>query len=74
MSADHPDDTYPGGDACPRCRTEQLRAWNELSEAEHIVVERLPASAHYSLGERRARHRWCRRCWYEAARPAAHDA
>lgn len=52
---------------CPRCGAGRLRGWSELSEEEQEVVRRLPASANYSLGERRASHRWCTRCWYEAA-------
>ena len=62
-------------DRCPRCETERLRAWNELSEEEREVVRRLPAAGRYSAGERAARHRWCRRCWYEEeAKGAAREA
>lgn len=50
---------------CPRCDTERLRAWGELTDEEREVVRRLPASADYSFDERKARHRWCSRCWYE---------
>lgn len=50
---------------CPRCGTERLRAWSELSEEEREVVRRLPASADYSFDERKARHYWCIRCWHE---------
>ena len=50
---------------CPRCGTERLRAWSELSDEEREVVRRLPASADYSFDERKARHRWCPRCWHE---------
>jgi hypothetical protein len=50
---------------CPRCGTERLRAWSELSDEEREVVRRLPASADYSFDERKARHRWCTRCWHE---------
>jgi len=49
---------------CPRCQG-RLRAWHELSEEDQEVVKRLPASAEYSLDERKARHRWCARCWHE---------
>ena len=54
-------------DECPGCRAGRLRNWSELSEEEREVVKRLPASADYSIDERAARHRWCTRCWYEAA-------
>jgi len=50
---------------CPRCDGGRLRAWNELDDEEREVVKRLPASADYSLEARQARHRWCKRCWYE---------
>ena len=59
---------------CPRCGMERLRAWRELSEEEREVVRRLPASASYSLEERAARHRWCKRCWYEEKIGADHSA
>jgi hypothetical protein len=50
---------------CPRCRASQLRAWPELSDEEQEVVKRLPSSADFALDDRKARHRWCTRCWYE---------
>jgi hypothetical protein len=50
---------------CPRCGVARLRSWNELSDEEREIVRRLPASADYSLDERRAAHRWCTNCWYE---------
>ncbi len=62
-------------DLCPRCDSKTLRGWNELSAEEHEVVRRLPASADYSLEERRARHlRWCPRCWYEETGGESRDA
>ena len=59
-----------GRDACPRCGAARLRAWPELSDEEREVVQRLPAAAAQSLAERTARHRWCVRCWHEAAETA----
>ncbi|PYS64990.1 MAG: hypothetical protein DMF74_05225 [Acidobacteria bacterium] len=50
---------------CPRCGEGRLLSWRVLSEEEREVVRRLPASADYSLDERKATHRWCTRCWYE---------
>jgi len=52
-------------DRCTRCDTGRLRRWHELSEEQLLLVTRLPASADYSLEERKAAHRWCTRCWYE---------
>jgi ribosomal protein L37E len=51
---------------CPRCGEGRLRAWHELDDEEHVVVGRLPASADYTLDERKRTHLWCKRCWYEA--------
>jgi len=50
---------------CPRCGAGRLHAWGELSDEDREMVKRLPVSAEYSLDERKARHRWCTRCWYE---------
>jgi hypothetical protein len=56
---------------CQRCGSaEYMRAWSELNDEEREVVRRLPASAHYTLDERRALHLWCTRCWYEATSDA----
>jgi hypothetical protein len=52
-------------DICPQCHEEPLRAWDELTEDERMLVERLPGSAQAGLEERRRQHRWCKRCWYE---------
>jgi hypothetical protein len=49
---------------CPRCEG-QLRSWSELNEEDREMVKRLPATADYSPEERKARHRWCTRCWFE---------
>ena len=49
---------------CPRCAG-HLRGWSELGAEEREVVKRLPASAEFSLEERKASRRWCTRCWYE---------
>jgi len=52
-------------DNCPRCDKPGLKSWEELNDEEREVVKRLPASVDYSLEERKARHRWCTRCWFE---------
>jgi hypothetical protein len=52
------------GNRCPRCEA-RLRSWAELSDEEREVVQRLPASADQTLDERKGRHRWCTRCWFE---------
>jgi len=50
---------------CPRCQVGELCGWDVLNEEQREVLKRLPASADYSLEERKLRHRWCTRCWYE---------
>lgn len=50
---------------CPKC-DKAMKAWDALSDEEREVVKRLPASAEYSLEERKALHRWCTRCWHES--------
>jgi hypothetical protein len=42
-----------------------LRSWAELNDEEREMVQRLPASADQTLDERKGRHRWCTRCWFE---------
>jgi len=44
-----------------------MQRWSDLSDEEREIVRRLPASADYPFEERKARHRWCNRCWYEAS-------
>ena len=48
---------------CPRCAG-QLRTWNEMNDEERQVAIRLPAAEH-AAEERKLRHRWCTRCWFE---------
>jgi hypothetical protein len=43
-----------------------MKSWYELSDEEREIVKRLPLSTSYPLDERKATHRWCTRCWYEA--------
>jgi hypothetical protein len=62
------------GNQCPRCGAARMRGWGELSDEEREVVRRLPASAEFSLEERKAIHRWCTRCWYETISDKPHEA
>jgi hypothetical protein len=43
-----------------------MHRWDELSDEELEVVQRLSDSAQYTIKERMAAHRWCTRCWFEA--------
>jgi hypothetical protein len=49
---------------CPKCGSPKIKRWDELTEDEKFIVERLPASGDFSSEERR-QHRFCARCFYE---------
>ncbi len=49
---------------CPKCHFPKLKSWDELSDEQKFLVERLPASAEYSPDQRK-KHRFCERCWFE---------
>jgi len=51
-----------GDNRCPRCEG-RLQSWGQLNDEDQAMVQRLPSD--YSLEERKARHRWCTRCWFE---------
>ena len=50
---------------CKRCDYGTLRPWDDMDDEQQEVALRLPASKDFSLDERKIRHRWCTRCWYE---------
>lgn len=41
-----------------------MRLWEDLTDDENFVAKRLPASAEFTLEERK-KHRFCTRCWFE---------
>ncbi|CAN5645591.1 hypothetical protein BH24ACI1_BH24ACI1_16180 [soil metagenome] len=49
---------------CPRCHFPQMKLWEELTNEEKFLAERLPLSKDFSLRERK-RHCFCPRCWFE---------
>ncbi len=51
---------------CPKCGKARMKRWDELTEEQKFLVERLPASAEFTL-EKRKKHRFCTRCWFEDA-------
>jgi len=53
--------------SCPRCSSPKIKIWNDLSDEQKMLVERLPMSAEFTLDERK-RHRFCERCWFEDVR------
>jgi ribosomal protein L37E len=61
-------------DVCKHCGVGRLRRWSELGEEEQEVVRRLPASADFSLQERKRTHKWCARCWHESFMSAPDNA
>ncbi|MCC6330259.1 MAG: hypothetical protein IT174_17255 [Acidobacteria bacterium] len=58
---------------CRNCGGTRISGWNELSDEQKMLAERLPASAEYTLAERK-KHRFCTRCWFEETLPAGHLA
>jgi ribosomal protein S27AE len=49
---------------CPRCGNVSLTLWDKLDEDQKLLTEKLPASADYTMMERK-KHRFCTRCWFE---------
>ncbi|MEO7673090.1 MAG: hypothetical protein ABIU09_03310 [Pyrinomonadaceae bacterium] len=41
-----------------------MTAWNDLTDEQRMLADRLPASSEYTHAERK-KHRFCERCWYE---------
>lgn len=62
------------GTKCPRCGEGHLRGWDELSEEERMVTERMPEAVDFSPGERQSMHRWCTNCGYEETESPPCDA
>jgi hypothetical protein len=50
-----------------------MKDWDELTEDQRFLVERLPLSAEYTSDERK-KHRFCTRCWYETPDGRSFDA
>lgn len=51
-------------DFCPRCHSPKMKSWEELGEEEKMLAEKLPASAEFTLKQRK-KHRFCVQCWFE---------
>lgn len=49
---------------CPKCGSQKIKSWPELTDEQKMLARSLPASAEYPLS-RRKKHRFCTRCWYE---------
>lgn len=50
-------------DHCPKCHFHRMTAWNELTDEQKMLVERLPASFQFTPAERK-KHRFCERCFH----------
>ncbi len=49
---------------CPNCGAAALKNWQDLTDEQKFLVERLPMSAQYTLEQRR-KNLFCPRCWFE---------
>ena len=49
---------------CPICHHRQMKTWEELTDEQKFLAERLTSSAEFSLKQRK-KHRFCERCWFE---------
>jgi ribosomal protein S27AE len=52
---------------CPRCGALKMKKWDELSDEQRFLVERLPLNTDFTI-EQRKKHRFCERCWFEEIR------
>lgn len=51
---------------CPQCHAPKLKTWEELTDDQKFLVERLPLNADFPRKERKT-HLFCERCWHEIA-------
>jgi hypothetical protein len=58
---------------CQKCHHPKMKTWQDLSDEQKFLAERLPLSAEYSL-EQRKKHRFCERCWFEEVRQKTENA
>jgi ribosomal protein L37E len=49
---------------CPKCDYPRLKRWEDLTDEQKFLAERLPGSAEFSRKERK-NHLFCTRCWHE---------
>jgi ribosomal protein S27AE len=49
---------------CPQCGALKMKKWDELSDEQRFLVERLPLNTDFII-EQRKKHRFCERCWFE---------
>ncbi len=49
---------------CPQCGAPKLKNWQDLTDEQKFLVERLPLNTDYTP-EQRKKHRFCERCFFE---------
>lgn len=49
---------------CPQCGTAKLKNWQDLTDEQKFLVERLPLNTDFTPAQRK-KHRFCERCWFE---------
>jgi hypothetical protein len=49
---------------CPQCHYPQMKTWQELSDEQKMLAERLPLSASLTI-EQRKKNLFCPCCWFE---------
>ena len=49
---------------CPQCGAPKMKKWQELTEEQKFLVERLPLNTDYTPDQRK-KHRFCERCFFE---------
>lgn len=50
--------------SCPNCGSAKMKNWENLTDEEKLLVEKLPPFADFS-SEQRKKHRFCGRCFFE---------
>lgn len=49
---------------CPRCGSPKMKSWDELTDDQKFLIEKMPLSADFTLEERK-KHHFCERCLFE---------
>jgi ribosomal protein S27AE len=49
---------------CPQCGAPKMKDWQDLTDDQKLLVEKLPLNTDFSP-EQRKKHRFCERCFYE---------
>ncbi len=57
---------------CPRCHFPQMKLWEELTDEEKFLAERLQLSTTFTKRERET-HLFCPRCWQEETEKTIED-